>query len=329
MRLRPGGDMRITAAESFSVFAAGPRPSFSWRRGLQGSAPDGQIAVLRIRTDEGAEGVAIASRRGSDVVVADALDRYLRDELIGADPLQREWLWHRMWELDRTEEMTIYLLGLVDTALWDLAGRLTGMPTWRLLGGFRTEIPAYASTTTFASTEEYLEVADQCIELGYPAIKLHAWGDARRDAQLCTALRGHVGDDYPLMYDGSAGFDLSDAIYVGDALADAGYLWYEEPIRGVQRHRLQMARRTGPGTPQHCRNIRRRSHEHRRLCRHRVRHVRAGERRTARRLHRCHAHGAPGRRLPVASRTAWPHLDVAALVHGHLELHLLRVAGLG
>ena len=112
--------MRITAAESFSVFAAGPRPSFIWRKGLQGSPPDGQIAVLRIRTDDGAEGAAVASRRGSDVVVADALDRYLRDELIGADPLQREWLWHRMWELDRTEEMTIYLLGLVDTALWDL-----------------------------------------------------------------------------------------------------------------------------------------------------------------------------------------------------------------
>ena len=57
MRLRPGGDMKITAAESFSVFAAGPRPGFIWRNGLLGSPPDGHIAVLRIRTDEGAEGV--------------------------------------------------------------------------------------------------------------------------------------------------------------------------------------------------------------------------------------------------------------------------------
>ncbi|MFF1875913.1 enolase C-terminal domain-like protein, partial [Kitasatospora herbaricolor] len=44
-------------------------------------------------------------------------------------------------------------------------------------------------------------------------------------------LRDHVGDDLPLMYDGSAGFDLPDAIYVGRVLADAGYLWYEEPMR--------------------------------------------------------------------------------------------------
>ena len=102
---------------------------------------------------------------------------------------------------------------------------------WQLLGGFRESIPAYASTVTFASTEEFLSVATQCLELGYPAIKLHAWGDAREDARLCLALREHVGDDVPLMYDGSAGFDLPDAIYLGDALGDAGYLWYEEPMR--------------------------------------------------------------------------------------------------
>jgi L-alanine-DL-glutamate epimerase-like enolase superfamily enzyme len=98
------------------------------------------------------------------------------------------------------------------------------------LGGFRESIPAYASTVTYGSIEEYLDVADQCLELGYSAIKLHAWGDARADARLSTALREHVGDDVPLMYDGSAGFDLLDATYLGHALSDSGYLWYEEPM---------------------------------------------------------------------------------------------------
>ena len=44
-------------------------------------------------------------------------------------------------------------------------------------------------------------------------------------------VREHVGDEIPLMYDGSAAFDLPDAVYLGHALGDAGYLWYEEPIR--------------------------------------------------------------------------------------------------
>ena len=57
---------------------------------------------------------------------------------------------------------------------------------------------------------DYLEVAAQCLALGYPAIKLHAWGDASQDAALGLALREHVGDDIALMYDGSAGFDLPE-----------------------------------------------------------------------------------------------------------------------
>jgi L-alanine-DL-glutamate epimerase-like enolase superfamily enzyme len=163
--------------------------------------------------------------------VKDMVDRVLRDELVGADPLQRELLWHRIWEIDRTEELPLPALGLVDVALWDLAGRFVGQPVWQLLGGFRTELPAYASTVTFADSTEYLDVADRCLELGYRAIKLHGWGEAREDARLCQALRERVGDDVPLMYDGSAGFDLPDAVYLGHALADAGYLWYEEPMR--------------------------------------------------------------------------------------------------
>ena len=100
-----------------------------------------------------------------------------------------------------------------------------------MLGGYRDKIPAYASTATFASVEEYLDVATQCLDLGYQAFKVHAWGDVRKDAELAARLRAHVGDDLPLMYDGSAGFDLPDAIYLGRALADAGFLWYEEPMR--------------------------------------------------------------------------------------------------
>jgi L-alanine-DL-glutamate epimerase-like enolase superfamily enzyme len=110
-------------------------------------------------------------------------------------------------------------------------GKAAGLPVYQLLGGYRTSILAYASTVAFDSVEEYRDVADQCLALGYPAIKLHAWGDARRDAALCQAVRAHVGDAVPLMYDGSAGFDLADAVYVGHALAEAGYLWYEEPMR--------------------------------------------------------------------------------------------------
>src|SRR5579871_2519466 len=91
--------LRITHLESHSVRIPGVSPPFAWRRGLRGAPPDGQGAVLRIGTDAGVEGVALAPRRGAGPILADIVDRVLRDELIGADALQREWLWHRLWEL--------------------------------------------------------------------------------------------------------------------------------------------------------------------------------------------------------------------------------------
>jgi L-alanine-DL-glutamate epimerase-like enolase superfamily enzyme len=220
--------MRIGNVQVELVPVEAVSPPFRWRDGLPGSDGPGFSGILRIQTDEGIEGVVPAVRGR---IVADLVERRLRDELVGQDPLRREWIWHRMWELDRVEGFPFYVQGLVDAALWDLAGKQAGQPVHELLGTFRTSTPAYASTVTFSSTEEYLDVVDQCLALGYPAIKLHGWGDARRDGELCAAVRAHVGDAVPLMYDGSAAFDLPDAIYLGRVLADAGYLWYEEPMR--------------------------------------------------------------------------------------------------
>jgi L-alanine-DL-glutamate epimerase-like enolase superfamily enzyme len=89
-----------------------------------------------------------------------------------------------MWELDRIEEVPLYILGNVDIARRDIAGKVAGRPVHELLGGYRESIPAYASTVTYGSISEYLDIADQCVERGFSAIKLHAWGDARRDAAL-------------------------------------------------------------------------------------------------------------------------------------------------
>ncbi|WP_394770020.1 enolase C-terminal domain-like protein [Lacisediminihabitans sp.] len=220
--------MIITAVDVVRVAVPAYDPPFVWRAGLPGSEPAADGAWLVIRTDAGVTGLAFALR---GAMLQDVVDRRIRAELVGRDPIARELLWDRMWELDRIDRFPVFVQGIVDVALWDLAGKAVGLPVYQLLGSYRESLPAYASTVTFGSIEEYLDVADQCLELGFPAIKLHAWGDARRDARLSEALREHVGPDVPLMYDGSAGFDLLDATYLGKALSDADYLWYEEPMR--------------------------------------------------------------------------------------------------
>lgn len=201
---------------------------FVWRKGLPGSGTTFDSARIVVETDEGISGVAYSSH---GLVVKEIIERRVEPDLLGLDPLMKEYVWHRLWELDRIEEMPIYGLGLIDIALWDLCAKVAGLPLYKLLGGFRDRIPVYASTVTYASIEEFLDIADQCIDYGFRAIKLHAWGDPKQDAKLGQALRAHVGPDIELMYDGSAGFDLIDAIYVGRALAEAGFFWYEEPMR--------------------------------------------------------------------------------------------------
>jgi len=220
--------MKIISVDVLLIDEPEVSPAFRWRDGLPGSDEARVTGWLVLTTDDGLRGYAYC-RRGA--ILADVVDRRIRAELVGADPLLREWLWHRLWELDRIESFPLYVQGVVDDALWDLAGKIAGLSVHELIGSYREAIPAYASTVTFASIAEYLDVADQCLELGYPSIKLHAWGDAKRDAELSLALRAHVGPDVPLMYDGSAGFDLPDAVYLGRALSEANYEWYEEPMR--------------------------------------------------------------------------------------------------
>jgi L-alanine-DL-glutamate epimerase-like enolase superfamily enzyme len=201
---------------------------FRWREGLPGSGTSQINAVLRIETGEGITGQAHSAHGW---IIAELVDRRLREMLVGHDPLLKEHLWERAWEIDRIEELPIYALGLADIALWDITAQAAGLPLYKVIGGYRDRIPAYASTVTFETTEEFLHVADQCLDYGFKAIKLHAWGDYRKDARLCQDLRRHVGDEIDLMYDGSAGFDLVESLYVARALEEANYLWLEEPMR--------------------------------------------------------------------------------------------------
>jgi L-alanine-DL-glutamate epimerase-like enolase superfamily enzyme len=224
--------MKIIGVHAYSTRDPNPVP-YVWRSGLPGGDPFVESTWLRLVTDAGLEGWSCAVR---GPIALDLIQRRLKPWLLGQNPLLKEKLWHELWELDRIEEFPMYMMGVVDAALWDLTAKAAGLPLYQLLGGYRERIEAYASTVTYASTAEFLDVADQCLARGFRAIKLHAWGDARRDARLCQDLRAHVGPDVALMYDGSAGFDPYEALYLGRALEEADYLWYEEPMREFSIH---------------------------------------------------------------------------------------------
>src|SRR5262249_58309423 len=131
--------------------------------------------------------------------------------------------------------------GPLDMALWDLAGKRLGCSVTRLLGGFRSRLPTYASTYHgqeerggLDSPEAYADYAQACKERGFTGFKIHGWndGNARREAANLLGVRKRVGDGWPLMIDPACELRTwMDALYVGRACHEAPYFWAEDPYR--------------------------------------------------------------------------------------------------
>ncbi|THD48376.1 MAG: racemase [Bradyrhizobium sp.] len=225
--------MKITDIRCYVIEGEHPSPSFRWRRGLPGSqdsSPRGErpkVAILRMDTEEGLVG---ATRIADGEAVASLTRRRLKS-FIGDDALLTERLWTKMWEIDRIEETQMSHLGLIDLLCWDIKSKKANLPIYKLIGGNDPKIPAYASTVTWDRMEDYERHIKTCMDEGFFAFKLHAWGDWREDAKLCRNLRKWTGDEATLMFDGSAGWDFVTALKFGRVLEDCGFYWYEEPMR--------------------------------------------------------------------------------------------------
>src|SRR5205807_3739802 len=185
--------------------------------------------VVRLKTDEGLEGVAGASTYLGATGVAAAVAE-LKPLLIGEDPLYRERIWQRLNEVSIIV-LPPHSIALLDCALWDLAGKAAGLPVYQLLGAMRDRVPACASSQTYATLADFQREAETWLERGFRAIKLHVWGDPDRDVELCSAIRAQVGSGIALMADAVGSYNLTDAIRVGRRLEELGYEWFEMPIR--------------------------------------------------------------------------------------------------
>ncbi len=203
--------------------------AYRWRDGLTGGAGGtSKQSLLRVRTDAGIDGLVWLRNQA---ISQDLIERCFAPMFVNADPLMREALWYRTWECDRLEEFPMYALGYLDVAIWDIVAKAAQIPLYKLMGGHKTKAKAYASTVTLETDDDYLRLADECLEGGYRAIKLHVWGRVDDDIRLVQKLRDHVGPEIELMLDGSAGYTLDESLRLGRAMEDAGYLWLEEPMR--------------------------------------------------------------------------------------------------
>lgn len=196
---------------------------------------DWDVVVLKLTTDTGIEGIATALAARSGQVTESYLYDNIAPVVLGRSPYDREKIWHELWNIDRhLTFFPVYLPGPVDVALWDICAKAAGLPLYKYIGAYRTQLPVYASGLFHEDPEEYVREALYYQSKGINCYKAHPSGPYEMDMKIHENIRNAVGPDMKLMSDPVAEYTLEEAIKVGRHLEKLNYEWLEEPFRDFE-----------------------------------------------------------------------------------------------
>ena len=216
--------------ERVRVYAVGPETErYTWATDHAEQFVTNTIA--RITTRGGMEGVAGAMSVNEfcfSSAVAETM-RPMVPHLIGASALDRESLWYRLRPFDLP--LAPQANAILDIALWDLAAKHAGLPLYRMLGGPRSKILAYASTPLLHTAEAYVDYVAELKERGFTAVKFHCWCEVDKDMAMARAVSKRFGDSgMHFMLDVEQRYTREEALRAGRELGELGYRWFEAPL---------------------------------------------------------------------------------------------------
>lgn len=198
------------------------------------------VGFVRVRTDDGASGWGQLSTYNADITSA-VFHRQIAPWALGADALDIEALVTVIPEREHKFPGSYLMRALagLDTALWDLRGKLEGKPVCSLIGGVPRPLRAYASSmrrdiTPEAEADRFRRLRDAH---GFDAFKFRVGRECGHDVDewpgrteaIVPAVRKAMGDKVALLVDANGGFSPRRAIEVGRLLEDHGVCHFEEP----------------------------------------------------------------------------------------------------
>src|ERR1700691_2373293 len=212
---------------------------------VKSQADSGQDAlIIKVVTDAGIIGVGevdsspLAAKGAIDGPFSHKIASGLKHIVIGEDPFETEYLWHKMYRANiygGRRGVGIHAMSGIDMALWDIKGKALGLPVWKLLGGgFHKTIRCYASSLFGATPEKTGELARRYRDQGFTAVKF-GWDpmgqDEKTDIALVREARKGLGDGADLLIDAGLVWDSKTALQRARAFSEYDIFWLEEPLR--------------------------------------------------------------------------------------------------
>jgi len=200
--------------------------------------------LIQVETDEGTSGLGSCSGNGELIQVIVA--RVLKPLLIGMNATDIDEVWERAYVRAGHKEFGTRGIGVValsgiDMALWDIVGKMRGVPLYKLLGGkCRDKVPVYATALYPEEPEAVAKKARGFADRGFHGVKIKVGFDLAQDIEIVQAVRREVGKDFTVMTDANQGYTLDVALEAADAFADCGVFWLEEPffVEDIEGHAI-------------------------------------------------------------------------------------------
>lgn len=164
--------------------------------------------------------------------------KLLEPIVLGENPLENEVIWNKMYRktLDFARRGVLMAsVSAIDIAIWDLKGKLLGLPVSTLLGGaHRKKIKPYATGLYFTShhdfAEGFVEEAKSYVKQGFKAIKMKVGLGIKEDVRNVKLIRETIGPDIQLMVDSNHAYTFKDALELSRKIEKYDIGWFEEPI---------------------------------------------------------------------------------------------------
>ena len=184
--------------------------------------------IVRIATDQGLEGLGITYHEVGGEAIRSFVRHSLAPRLIERDPFATEVIWQELFHFFRgvgRKGLAFCGLSAVDIALWDLKGKILGMPLYRLLGGDNPNVPVYASGGwTSLPDDALVEDAKGMVAQGYTTIKIKVGVERgrnpRRDARRVRKVREAIGPDVALLIDANNCWDTATSVQFATTIRD-------------------------------------------------------------------------------------------------------------